>query len=33
MNLAHKTETDTPAIPPMDAAAPTVVETASFGLG
>ena len=33
MNLAHKTETDAPAIPPMDAAAPTVVETASFGLG
>lgn len=33
MNLAYKIETDTPAIPPIDAAAPEVVETASFGLG
>ena len=38
MNLAHKIETgkiepDNPAIPPIDAAAPAVFETASFGLG
>ena len=33
MNLAYKTETDAPAIPPIDAAAPAVFETASFGLG
>ena len=33
MNLAYKTETDTPAIPPIDLSAPAVVETASFGLG
>ncbi len=33
MNLAHKTETDTPAIPPIDMSAPALVETASFGLG
>jgi hypothetical protein len=33
MNLAHKTETDTPAIPPVDMSAPALVETASFGLG
>ncbi len=33
MNLAFKTETDSLAIPPIDAAAPANVETASFGLG
>ncbi len=33
MNLALKTETDSPAIPPIDAAAPSIFETASFGLG
>ncbi|MFO7712925.1 hypothetical protein [Desulfosarcina sp.] len=33
MNLALKTETDSLAIPPIDAAAPAVFETASFGLG
>ena len=33
MNLAHKIETNTPAIPAIDAAAPAVFETASFGLG
>jgi hypothetical protein len=33
MNLAHKTETDAPAIPNIDTSAPAVFETASFGLG
>lgn len=33
MNLALKTETNLLAIPPIDAEAPAVVETASFGLG
>jgi hypothetical protein len=33
MNLAHKIETESPAIPAIDAAAPAIVETASFGLG
>ena len=33
MNLAYKIETESPAIPAIDAAAPAVVETASFGLG
>jgi hypothetical protein len=33
MNLAHNMETESPAIPAIDAAAPTLVETASFGLG
>ena len=33
MNLALKTTTDRPAIPPIDAAVPAVFETASFGLG
>ena len=33
MNLAHNLETESPAIPAIDAAAPAVVETASFGLG
>jgi len=33
MNLAYKTETESPQIPPIDAAAPVVFETASFGLG
>ena len=33
MNLALKTETESLAIPPIDASAPAVFETASFGLG
>jgi len=33
MHLAYKTETETVKIPPIDAAAPSVFETASFGLG
>jgi len=33
MNLAYQIETEPPAIPPIDAAAPAVFETASFGLG
>jgi len=33
MNLAFKTETESRQIPPMDAAAPSVFKTASFGLG
>lgn len=33
MNLAYQKKTDPPAIPVIDAAAPAVFETASFGLG
>jgi len=33
MNLAYTLETKPAKIPPIDAAAPTVFETASFGLG
>lgn len=33
MSLAYKTESVSPQIPPIDAAAPAVFETASFGLG
>jgi len=33
MNLAYKIETGPPAIPVIDAAAPSILETASFGLG
>jgi hypothetical protein len=33
MGLAYQTETKSPGIPPIDAAAPAVFETASFGLG
>ena len=33
MNLAQEIETDALVIPPIDAAAPAVFETASFGLG
>ena len=33
MSLAYKTETESPVIPPIDAAAPSIFETASFGLG
>jgi hypothetical protein len=33
MNLAYEIKTDPLAIPPMDAEAPAVFETASFGLG
>lgn len=33
MNLASQTTLVSPGIPPIDAAAPTVFETASFGLG
>lgn len=33
MGLAHKTDTESPVIPPIDMAAPSIFETASFGLG
>ena len=33
MNLAYETTTQSAVIPAIDAAAPAVVETASFGLG
>jgi hypothetical protein len=33
MNLAYEIEAEAPAIPAIDAAAPAVFETASFGLG
>jgi len=33
MNLALNTETESLAIPPIDAVAPANFETASFGLG
>lgn len=33
MTLAHKNETPSPSIPPIDTSAPAVFETASFGLG
>jgi hypothetical protein len=33
MNLAHQIQTESPAIPPIDASVPAVYETASFGLG
>ena len=33
MNLAYTLETKPAEIPPIDAAAPAVFETASFGLG
>ncbi len=33
MSVAYKTETEFSKIPPIDAAAPSVFETASFGLG
>jgi len=33
MNLAYTLETKSAEIPPIDAAAPAVFETASFGLG
>ena len=33
MNLASQTTLITPELPPIDAAAPTIFETASFGLG
>ena len=33
MEAAVNTTGDSPAIPPIDAAAPAVFETASFGLG
>jgi len=33
MNLAHKIESETATIPPIDARAPAAVETAFFGLG
>jgi len=33
MSLAYKTESESSQIPPIDAAAPAVFETASFGLG
>ena len=33
MSLAYQTVTESPAIPPIDVAAPSIFETASFGLG
>jgi hypothetical protein len=33
MHIAYKTETEAVKIPPIDAASPSVFETASFGLG
>ena len=33
MNLTLKTKTEPLAIPSIDAAAPSIFETASFGLG
>ena len=33
MNLAYKPDTGPARIPPIDAAAPAVFETAAFGLG
>ena len=33
MSLAYKIETESSKIPPIDAAAPSIFETASFGLG
>ncbi len=33
MRLAHATDTEPRAIVPIDAAAPAVFESASFGLG
>jgi hypothetical protein len=33
MSLAYKNEIRRPDVPPIDAAAPSVFETASFGLG
>ena len=33
MSLAYKIETESSKIPPMDTAAPSIFETASFGLG
>ncbi len=33
MNLAYQIKTDPLAIPAIDAAAPAIFETASFGLG
>jgi hypothetical protein len=33
MNLAHQFQSESRAIPPIDAAVPAVFETASFGLG
>jgi hypothetical protein len=33
MSLAYKIETELSKIPPIDAAAPSIFETASFGLG
>ena len=33
MSLANKTQPESPAIPPIDVAAPSIFKTASFGLG
>jgi len=33
MNLAHQIQSEAPAIPPIDAAAPAVYKTAAFGMG
>lgn len=33
VNLASKTQIQSPGIPPIDQAVPTIIETATFGLG
>lgn len=33
VNLAPKTKIESPGIPAIDAAAPSIIETATFGLG
>lgn len=33
VNLASKSKIESPGIPPIDVAAPSIIETASFGLG
>ncbi len=33
VNIALKTKTELPGIPPIDEAVPSIIETASFGLG
>jgi len=33
VNLATTSKIESPLIPPIDAAAPSIIETASFGLG
>ena len=33
VNLAYKTKIQSPEIPPIDEAVPSIIETATFGLG